>query len=125
MSADSVTPYSSMRITRALLIVEAVFVSSLGLYMLILGFTHEEKEIAPLAGVIAFAFIGGAALYALSWGIANEKRWATSPAIFANLIALGVAKYQFEAGLYGLAIPMVLVALTIIFNSIKIIRASA
>ena len=92
--------------------------------MLILGFTHEDKELAPLAGVIIFAFVGAAALYALSWGIANEKRWATSPAIFANLIALGVAKYQFEVGLYCLAIPMVIVALTIIFNSIKIVKAS-
>lgn len=114
-----------MRIARALLVLEALFVLSLGIYMIALGFTHEKKEMAPLVGVVAFALFGAAALYALSWGIANEKRWANSPSILANLIALGVAKYQFEAGLYWLAIPLVAVALAILFNVFRIIKSAS
>jgi hypothetical protein len=41
------------------------------------------------------------------------------------LIALGVAKYQFEAGLYILAVPMVIVAVLIIAGCIKIIKDGA
>ena len=92
--------------------------------MLVLGITHD-KEWLPYISVTAFAFAGSAALGALARGIRDGKRWANSPAILANLIALGVAKYQFEAGLYWLAIPIVLLAVAIIWNTIKIIKASA
>jgi hypothetical protein len=81
--------------------------------MIGLGFTHD-KDWLPYLSVIAFAFGGSAALYALSWGIKNGRRWATSPAILANLIALGVAKYQFEAGLYWLAFSLAAISVTIV-----------
>jgi hypothetical protein len=54
--------------------------------------------------------------------VKSGKRWANSPAILANLIALGVAKYQFEAGLYWLAIPITAMAISVvatIFLSLK------
>jgi hypothetical protein len=89
--------------------------------MVALGFTHD-KAWMPYLSVIGFAFVGSAALFALSRGVKNGKRWANSPAILANLIALGVAKYQFEAGAYWLAVPITAMAITIIvalFISIK------
>jgi hypothetical protein len=92
--------------------------------MLILGITHD-KEWLPYISVTTFAFVGSAALGALSRGIRDGKRWATSPTILANLIALGVAKYQFEAGLYWLALPITVVAVVIIWNTLKIIKASS
>lgn len=92
--------------------------------MIALGFTRD-KEWPPYLGVIAFAFMGSGALYALARGIENGKRWATSPAILANLIALGVAKYQFEAGLFILAVPITVVALFILSGCIPIIREGA
>lgn len=97
---------------------------ALALYMIGLGFTHD-KEWGPYLGVLFFAIIGSASLYALARGIESGKRWATSPAIFANLIAIGVASYQIEAGLYILAIPMILVATVIIIGSVRIIRATS
>jgi hypothetical protein len=81
--------------------------------MVALGFTHD-KDWLPYLSVTAFAFVGAAALFALSQGVKNGRRWANSPAILANLIALGVAKYQFEAGLYWLAIPVSVLALIVI-----------
>lgn len=81
--------------------------------MVALGFTHDKAWL-PYLSVTAFAFAGSAGLYFVSKGIKEGKRWANSPAILANLIALGVAKYQFEAGLYWLAIPLTAMAILII-----------
>ncbi len=116
--------YFNSKVTKALLLLESTFVLALALYMIALGFTHD-KEWAPYLGVIGMALMGSGALYALARGVKKGKRWATSPAILANLIALGVAKYQFEAGLYILAVPIVIVALLIILGCIKIIRDGA
>ncbi len=112
---------SSQRNTSLVLIAESFLVLALALYMIALGFTHD-KEWAPYLGVTIFALAGSAGLFALARGIRAGKRWANSPAILANLIALGVAKYQFEAGLYWLAIPVALMAITVvvtIFINIK------
>ena len=103
------------------LLIEGIIVFALGLYMIALGFTHD-KSWMPYLSVIAFAFAGAAGLFVLSRGVKAGKRWANSPAILANLIALGVAKYQFEAGLYWLAIPITAMAVAVvatIFINIK------
>lgn len=124
MSSNLWDRYFNRKVTNALLLLESTFVLSLALYMIALGFTHD-KEWAPYLGVIGMALMGSGALYALARGVKEGKRWATSPAILANLIALGVAKYQFEAGLYILAVPIVVVALFIIVGCIKIIKDGA
>jgi hypothetical protein len=64
-------------------------------------------------------------LFALARGVKNGKRWANSPAILANLIALGVAKYQFEAGAYWLAVPISAMAITVIVTVLIKIKSSA
>ena len=109
-SAESRFPYG---ITAPLLLLESVLVLALGIYMVALGFTHD-KAWMPYLSVIGFSFVGSAALFALSKGVKEGKRWANSPAILANLIALGVAKYQFEAGVYWLAVPITAMATTVI-----------
>lgn len=104
-----------------LLLIESLLLLGLGLYMVALGFTHD-KSWMPYLSVIGFAFAGAAGLLTLSRGVKSGKRWANSPAILANLIALGVAKYQFEAGLYWLAVPITAMAISVvatIFFSLK------
>jgi uncharacterized membrane protein (DUF2068 family) len=115
MSANSLKESRLVGITNSLLFIESFFVLALALYMIALGFTHD-KEWAPYLGVIAFALMGSAGLFALARGVKAGKRWANSPAILANLIALGVAKYQFEAGLYWLAIPIATIALIVVVS---------
>ena len=105
----------NLGLTSLLLYLESLFVFGLALYMVALGFTHD-KEWAPYLGVIGFALMGSAGLFALARGVSAGKRWANSPAILANLIALGVAKYQFEAGLYWLAIPIAMMALVVVVS---------
>jgi len=103
------------------LYVESAFLLALALYMIALGFTHD-KEWPPYLGVIAFAVSGSVGLFFLARGVHGGKRWANSPAILANLIALGVAKYQFEAGLYWLSIPIALIALTVVVALFLVIK---
>lgn len=119
-SADSRFPYG---ITAPLLLLESILVLALGIYMVALGFTHD-KAWMPYLSVTGFAFVGSAALFALSKGVKEGKRWANSPAILANLIALGVAKYQFEAGAYWLAVPITAIAVTVIVTLFLNIKKS-
>lgn len=92
--------------------------------MIALGFTHD-KAWMPYLSVTGFAFAGAVALYFLSRGVKDGKRWANSPAILANLIALGVAKYQFEAGAYWLAVPITAMALVVIISTLTIFKRSS
>lgn len=92
--------------------------------MVALGFTHD-KAWMPYLSVIFFAFVGSVGLYFLSKGVKEGKGWANSPAILANLIAMGVAKYQFEAGIYWLAVPISSIAATIIITLIIKIKNTA
>lgn len=124
MGRDTAKKLEAATIASPLLLLEAILVLALGLFMVALGFTHD-KDWMPYLSVIAFAFAGAGALYALSQGVKKGKRWANSPAILANLIALGVAKYQFEAGAYWLAVPITAVATTIIVTVLLIIKNSS
>ena len=92
---------------------EAFFVLGISVYLIALGFTHD-KSWMPYLSVIGFALAGSAGLFALARGIKDRKRWSYSPGILANLIALGVAKYQYEAGLFWLAVPISVMALIVI-----------
>jgi hypothetical protein len=123
MGIDGAKNRDARAIAAPLLLVESALVLALGLYMIALGFTHD-KAWMPYLSVIGFALAGSAALYALSRGVKTGKRWANSPAILANLIALGVAKYQFEAGAYWLAVPITAMALAVILTVLIIFKDS-
>lgn len=104
-----------------LLRIESVLVLGLALYMVFLGLTHD-KEWAPYLGVTVFALAGSGGLFALAYGAKAGKQWANSPSILANLIVLGVAKYQFEAHLYWLAIPLAIMAFCVVVSTFILIH---
>jgi len=115
--------YSSL-VTRSiasrLLYAEGAVVLALGGWMLVLGFTHENREILPLLGVLLFAIAGGLGLIQCGRGYKAGKNYGKAPAVLANLIALGVVKYQAEAGLYYVAVPIALLAVATLFTVLKI-----
>jgi hypothetical protein len=115
---------SESGLAATLIFVESLFVFALALYMIALGFTHDT-EWGPYLVVIVFALTGAAGRFALAKGVKARKRWANAPSILANLIALGVAKYQFEAGLYWLAIPIALFGITVVVSLVTNIKNSA
>ncbi len=121
MSTDGAKKRDARAIAAPLLLAESVLVLSLGVFMIALGFTHD-KDWLPYLSVTGFALVGAVALYFLYRGVKEGKRWANSPAILANLIALGVAKYQFEAGAYWLAVPISAMAVSLIVSILRIIR---
>ena len=116
-SEDAQSPSIVKSLVLALKI-ESALLATIAIYLVALGITHD-KEWAPYLGVIGFALSGSAGLFALAQGMKREKRWAVAPTILANLIALGVAKYQFEAGLYWLALPVSLLAIAILVLTFK------
>jgi amino acid permease len=123
MGRDTAKKRDMKTIAAPLLLAESVIVLALALYMIALGFTHDKAWL-PYLSVTGFALVGSVALFALSRGVKGGKRWANSPAILANLIALGVAKYQFEAGAYWLAVPITAMALFVIGTVFVLIKDS-
>ena len=117
MSQNQESQAKAPRLAFLLLMAESILIFALGLHMVALGFTHD-KDWLPYLSVTGFAFVGSVALFVLARGVKDGKRWANSPAILANLIALGVAKYQFEAGAYWLALPISSMAITIIITTL-------
>jgi hypothetical protein len=102
-------------IAATLLFIEGALVLALGAWLIILGITHENREILPLLGVLLFAIAGGLGLIQCGRGYKAGKNFGKAPAVLANLIVLGVVKYQAEAGLYYLAIPLAVIAVVTLF----------
>ena len=102
-------------IAATLLFIEGALVLALGVWLIVLGITHENREILPLLGVLLFAIAGGFGLIQCGRGYKAGKNFGKAPAVLANLIVLGVVKYQAEAGLYYLAIPLAVIAVVTLF----------
>lgn len=105
-----------------LLYIESAIVFALGGWLVALGLTHNQKELAPLIGVIVFALLGSIGLFASGRGYKNGKNYGRSPAILANLIALGVAYYQIQGHFYLGAVVILPLALPIIYLAFSIAK---
>ena len=93
---------------------------ALAVWLVTLGFTHDKRELAPLIGVIVFALLGAGGLFASGRGYKNGKNYGRSPAILANLIAVGVAYYQIQGGFYIGAVIILVLALPILYFAFNI-----
>ena len=115
---------SSQRSTIAtLLYIEAAIVLALAVWLIVFSFTHENVEAAPVLGEIGFALLGAAGLFAAGRGYARGKNYGRSPALLANLIALGVAYYQIQGAFYVGAAIIIVLALPIIYLVLAIAKA--
>jgi hypothetical protein len=111
-------------IATALLNFEGAVVLALGAFLIIEFFIVDSVEILPLLGVLLFTLIGGLGLLACAYSFKNQRHFGRAPAVLANLIALGVAKYQFEGGLWFIALPLVILALSTIYCAVTIVPES-
>ncbi len=121
MNTDPAKQARKRSIASALLYIEGAIVLALGLWVAVMGFTHEDREIPPLMGVIGFALIGGFGLIACGRAFAQKKNWGRAPAVLANLIVLGVVKYQVEADFLIGAIPLFALAVPVLYFAVTII----
>ena len=121
MNTDPAKQARKRSIVATLLYVEGGIVLSLGVWLGVMGFTHDGREILPLVGVIGFTVLGGLGLIACGRAFAAKKNWGRAPAILANLIVLGVVRYQFDGGFLIGAIPLLLLALPILYLAVTIV----
>ena len=94
---------------------------ALGVWVGVMGITHEDRELPPLMGVLLFSLVGGLGLLASGRAFAEKKNWGRAPAVLANLIALGVARYQFQGDFLIGAIPLLILSLLILYLAIAIV----
>ena len=128
MSAESknhLSQSSRRNIVTALLNLEGAVVLALAVFLIYKFVIADSVEILPLLGVVIFAAIGGFGLLASAYSFKNQRNFGRAPAVLANLIALGVAKYQFEGGLWFVALPLVLVAAIILYCALTIAPKAA
>jgi len=110
MVQDSAKAAKARALVASLLFVESALIGGLGLWLLELTVTADSFEFLPLLGVLLFIALGSGGLAASAIGYRRGKYFGRSPAVLANLIALGVVSYQIDAGLWIIAIPLALLA---------------
>ena len=113
-------PTKARALVASLLFVEASVLLALAGWLIVLMLTSNSLEILPFLGVLLFALLGAAGLAACARGYRRGKYYGRSPAVLANLIALGVVSYQVEAHLWFVAIPLAALAGTTL---IAVLRA--
>jgi len=114
-------PAKARALVASLLFVEAGVVLLLALWLVVLTFTTDSFELLPFLGVLLFALLGAAGLAASAIGYRHGKYFGRSPAVLANLIALGVVSYQIEAHLWFVAIPLTALAGTTLISALRAI----
>jgi hypothetical protein len=121
MSQDPAKASKARALVASLLFVEAGVVVLLALWLVVLTFTTDFFELLPFLGVLLFALLGAAGLAASALGYRRGKYFGRSPAVLANLIALGVVSYQVEAHLWFVAIPLTALAGTTLIAALRAI----
>lgn len=121
MSQDPAKASKARALVATLLFVEAGVVLALAGWLVVLTFTSNSFELLPLLGVLLFALLGAGGLAASAIGYRRGKYFGRSPAVLANLIALGVVSYQVEAHLWFVAIPLAALAGTTLIATLRAI----
>ena len=106
----------------ALLRIEGISILALGLFLIIKGLIDGGAiEWFVISGILALALAGGFGLLVAAQGFKSKKMYGRAPAVLANLIAIGVSKYIYEAGFWWAALPLTLYAALTIYCAISII----
>ena len=110
MARDPSKAAKARAVVASLLIVESAVIGALGVWLIVLTITADSFEFLPLLGVLLFIALGSGGLAISAVGYRRGKYFGRSPAVLANLIALGVVSYQIQAGLWLVAVPIAALA---------------
>ena len=121
MTQDPAKAAKARALVASLLFVESGVIIALALWLVVLTFTADSFEVLPFLGVLLFALLGAAGLTASAVGYKRGKYFGRSPAVLANLIALGVVSYQLEAHLWFVAIPLAALAGATLISALRAI----
>jgi hypothetical protein len=95
-----------------LLRIEATILILLALYLASASMVKTVTHPGALGGEIAFSLLGALGLFLCSISYSRGTSWGRSPAVLANLIAIGVSYFMFGSHLYIAAIPLLILAST-------------
>lgn len=121
MAQDPSKAVKARAVVASLLAVEAVVIAALGVWLIVLAIQADSFEFLPLLGDLLFVILGSGGLAASAAGYRRGKYFGRSPAVLANLIALGVVSYQVQAGLWLVAIPLTVLALATLVAALRAI----
>ena len=121
MTQDPAKAAKARALVASLLFIESGVIIALALWLVVLTFTADSFEVLPFLGVLLFALLGAAGLAASDVGYKRGKYFGRSPAVLANLIALGVVSYQVEAHLWFVAIPLAALAGATLISALRAI----
>ena len=101
---------------------EGILILGLGVLLIAKGLSSNDSvEWFVISGEIGMVLAGGIGLLIAAKGFKDKKMYGRAPAVLANLIAIGVAKYMYEGGLWWAAIPLTLIAATTIYLAVSVI----
>ena len=121
MSQDDAIAAHRRAIVKTLLYVEGALLLTLATWLIVLTFLDVSTELAPLLGVVVFACIAAGGLFASGHAFATHKNYGRSPAILANLIALGVAYYQIQGHFWIGAVIIIALAIPTLYLALRIV----
>ena len=87
MSAESkkhLSQSARRQIVTALLNLEGAVVLALGAFLIFKSIAADSVEIAPLAGEIVFAALGGFGLLASAYSFKNKRRYGRAPSVLSE-----------------------------------------
>ena len=76
--------------------IEALFLFSLGAYLLIRTLTSSVEELDAVIAEIVFLILGGIGLFFAGRGFLQQRNYGRGPTVLANLIAMGVGYYMID-----------------------------
>jgi len=120
MSTDDAATTRRRAIVKTLLFIEGGILIALALWLIALTLLDTSTELAPLLGEVSFAALGGVGLIASGRAFAAGKNYGRAPAVLANLIALGVARYQIEGHFWIGALAIIALALPTLYFALRI-----
>jgi len=106
---------SARRAAVLLLRIEGAILLALALYLATASTFKTVTHPGALGAEIAFAILGAAGLYLCSLSYSRGTSWGRSPAVLANLIAIGVSYFMFGGKLYITAISLLVLAAASLF----------
>ena len=120
MAPDDAAIARRRAIVQTLLFIEAALLVGLAIWLVVLTLLDSNTELAPLLGEVSFALLGALGLYASGRAFARGKSYGRAPAILANLIALGVARYQVQGHFWIGALIIFALALPTLYFTFRI-----
>ena len=84
--------------------IEALFLFSLGAYLLIRTISSSVEELDAVIAEIVFLILGGTGLFFAGRGFLQQRNYGRGPTVLANLIAMGVAYYMIDGDRIALGV---------------------